>query len=335
MTASSSRTRRGGWFADRPIGVKLGAALVLLGGVGLAAGGVAVDRIDSLSSSQQELYDQNVHPIDTLNEVQRHLQGVRARLLQYPVADEATRTELRTQIDERFAEFQDTLASYAPLAQDDGAVARLGDAGSAFVTTATAELLPLADAGDLTGFGALYQAEVRGLGDGALDELQAESAAQAAAATEHVADDRAAADAAVWIVLVLLAVGIVVSGALAVVVVRRLVHTVRSVQQSVDALAQGDLTVTPVVSSQDELGRMASSLATAQGALREVLAGVAASASAVAASSEELSASSAQISASAEETSAQGGVVASAAEEVSRSVETVAAGAEQMGASIR
>ncbi|HEV7211591.1 MAG TPA: methyl-accepting chemotaxis protein [Blastococcus sp.] len=116
---------------------------------------------------------------------------------------------------------------------------------------------------------------------------------------------------------------------------RGVVRPLRAVVEVLGAMARGDLTGSTDVRSRDEVGQMAAALDTAQGSLREVLAGVVASADAVAASSEELSASSAQIAASAEETSAQSGVVASAAEEVSRNVQTVAAGAEQMGASIR
>ncbi|GAA3185037.1 hypothetical protein GCM10010531_44060 [Blastococcus jejuensis] len=131
------------------------------------------------------------------------------------------------------------------------------------------------------------------------------------------------------------ALAVVLAALLAVGVSRSVVRPLHRVQRSLDAVAEGDLTVAVGITSRDEIGQMASALTRAQEALREVLAGVVSSADAVAASSEELSASSAQISASAEETSAQSGVVSGAAEEVSRSVQTVAAGAEQMGASIR
>ena len=53
-------------------------------------------------------------------------------------------------------------------------------------------------------------------------------------------------------------------------------------------MAAGDLTVTTGVETDDELGRMAAALDSAQGALRGVLSSVVASADAVAASSEEL-----------------------------------------------
>jgi methyl-accepting chemotaxis protein len=112
-------------------------------------------------------------------------------------------------------------------------------------------------------------------------------------------------------------------------------RAVGSVQTSLQALAERDLTVVAEVRSMDEVGQMANALTAAQTNLREVIGVVVSSADAVAASSAELSATSTQIAASAEETSAQAGVVASATEQISANVQTVAAGAEEMDASIR
>jgi methyl-accepting chemotaxis protein len=112
-------------------------------------------------------------------------------------------------------------------------------------------------------------------------------------------------------------------------------RSVRAVRTSVDAMAAGDLTVAPAVTSRDEIGEMAAALASAQTALRSTLSGVAETAHTVATSAEKLATASAQVAAGSDQTSAQAGAVASAADEVSRNVQTVAAGAEQMGASIR
>ena len=109
----------------------------------------------------------------------------------------------------------------------------------------------------------------------------------------------------------------------------------RGVQKSLDALADGDLTVEVDVTSYDEVGRMSASLNTARESLRSTLAGVLETSQTVATAAEELSASSGEVAAGSDQTSAQAGVVAAAAEQVSRNVQAVAAGAEQMGASIR
>ena len=182
-------------------------------------------------------------------------------------------------------------------------------------------------------------AEVRaGLADlggamiGNLTEVDQEVASTMA---QVAADADARAATAVVILVVVVGLGIVLTGALGLVLANGMRRSVTEVKRAVDALAEGDLTVEPVVRSQDELGQMARALVTAQGALRALVAGVADSALHVASAAEELSAANTQVAAGSEETSVQAGVVAAAAEQVSRNVQAVAAGAEQMGASIR
>ncbi len=135
-------------------------------------------------------------------------------------------------------------------------------------------------------------------------------------------------------------VAAVVLGVVAAVVIgfflsRRITSNVAKVETSLEALAQGDLTVEVAVTSRDEIGDMADSLTRAQASLRATMADVITSAQTVAAASEELSAANAQVVAGSQETSTQAGVVASAADEVNRSVEAVSAGAEEMDASIK
>ncbi len=156
-----------------------------------------------------------------------------------------------------------------------------------------------------------------------------------AAAADATATADANAQRALVITLSMLAVGLVVGAALGVLLARSIRRPILEVKRAADAMATGDLTVTPVVHSSDEIGRMAESLATAQASLRDLVSGTVDSATVVAAASEELSAANNEVAAGSEETSAQVGVVAAAAEQVSRNVQTVAAGAEEMGASIR
>jgi methyl-accepting chemotaxis protein len=166
------------------------------------------------------------------------------------------------------------------------------------------------------------------------DLLEAETAAGAQAAADLNDEGTATADSAVLLIWVALAVGLALAVALAAWVVRGILRTVREVGRSLEALENGDLTVEPNVTSNDEVGAMALSLVAAQRALRNTVGEVSRTAQAVAGAAEELSASSSQVGANSEETSAQGGVVAAAAEQVSRNIQTVAAGAEEMGASI-
>jgi methyl-accepting chemotaxis protein len=335
MTVPARTTRSGGWFANRPIGAKIGAVVGLLAVVVLGTNALAVSRISDMREGQEQIYTENLQPLNALSAVQRATAAHRARVLEYAVSDPARRQELLGEMDEKQADVDDALAEYEPFVIDSDAMDKYQAAREQFLATNAAQLFPAADRGDFAAFSKIYQEVSSPLLTDIADGLEEEGIAQS---TEAAARNAKAADSAGTSITLLLSTAlaaVLAATVLTVLVVRRITRTVRSVQRSAEAMAAGDLTVATGVSSQDELGRMAAALESAQGALRDVLSSVVESADAVAASSEELSASSAQISASAQETSAQSGVVSSAAEEVSRNVQTVAAGAEQMGASIR
>jgi methyl-accepting chemotaxis protein len=156
---------------------------------------------------------------------------------------------------------------------------------------------------------------------------------------ERAQDAQAAADAlgerARLLLVAAIAAAAVAVLALALALARGVLRGVGAVERSLGALADGDLTVEATVTSRDEVGAMAATLASAQASLRRLVGEVDETAATVASAAVELSASSSQVAAASSETSAQADVVAAASEEVSRNVGTVSAGAEQMGASIR
>ena len=79
------------WFLDRPVAVKVGAALGLLAVVAIGLTGVAADKIGQLRDAEQVLYSDTVLPLTELSEIQRSFQGDRARVIQYGFADADTR----------------------------------------------------------------------------------------------------------------------------------------------------------------------------------------------------------------------------------------------------
>ncbi len=215
-----------------------------------------------------------------------------------------------------WATFTDTYAEYRPLIDGEFMEAALADDGVAW--SQARKTSGLAETG-----AALIEA---------LTQVGDEVVAAADAAN---ADAEAAARSMVVATIVILVCTVVLGAALGVVIARSVRQSILRVKRAADAMATGDLTVQIDVSATDEVGQMAQSLTTAQGALRELVASVADSSSLVASAAEELSAANTQVAAGAEETSAQAGVVAAAAGQVNRNVQSVAAGAEQMGASIR
>ncbi|MGY1770175.1 methyl-accepting chemotaxis protein [Blastococcus sp. SYSU D00813] len=326
--------RRTRWFADRPVAVKIGAAIAALALVAVAMTVLAVSRIHTLESAAGDIND-NVGTLSDLSDIQRSWQGDRSRYNSLALVPAETQAEIRGDLAERRETLLAQLDAYAAVTVNREAFEEFRGYLDDYYTVADTQLVAAAAAGDVALAGQVVTGPLQAASDVIMDAyagMQERRVGAGQEATDHASDIAGSAVTTLW---AFLAAGVLLAAGLAVYVVRQIVRTVRSVQGSVEALARGDLTVAPEVTSQDELGRMAQALGAAQDSLRGVLSGVAGAADAVAASSEELSASSAQISASAEETSAQSGVVSSAAEEVSRNVQTVAAGAEQMGASIR
>jgi methyl-accepting chemotaxis protein len=335
MNTAALSSRRFGWFTDRPIAVKIGAVVALLAAVVLGTNALAVLRISDMRANQEAIYSENLQPLNALSEIQRAHAAYRARTLEYAVSAPARRLELIGEMDKKSTDLQAGYQAYEPFIVDAAAMDEFLATRTKFLDAVKTQLFPAADRGDLPGFARVQTDQLQPLLQTIADDLEAEGVAQSEQAAARNAQAAHAASSAIKTLVVTAALSIVIGVALTGAVVRRFTATVRSVQQSLAAMAGGDLTCTPVVRDADEVGRMAGSLMDAQDSLRSVLGAVAGAADAVAASSEELSASSAQISASAEETSVQSGVVSAAAEEVSRNVATVAAGAEQMGASIR
>jgi methyl-accepting chemotaxis protein len=325
----------GRWIADRPVGVRIGAVVALLGLVVVSTNTLAVSRIDDMRTGQEAIYTENLQPLNALSAVQRATAAHRARVLEYAVSDETRRVELLGEMDEKQADVDSALAEYEPFVINSEAMDKYLGAREAFLASNAGELFPAADRGDFPAFSTIYREVSSPILTDIADALEEEGIAQSEEAAARNAEAADEAGSAITMLVVTALTAVVLSILCTFLVVRRITRTVRSVQRAAEAMAAGDLTVSSGVTSKDELGQMAAALDSAQQSLREVLSSVVGSADAVAASSEELSASSSQISASAGETSAQSGVVASAAEEVSRNVQTVAAGAEQMGASIR
>jgi methyl-accepting chemotaxis protein len=195
-------------------------------------------------------------------------------------------------------------------------------------------LVPLALANDSQSFAQIKAEQAMPLMEEYVDALEQSEAALIA----YGKDLSASASASQTRAIVSMIVGLSIAFALIIAWGLAISSTVRSslgkVQYSLEAMAGGDLTVAADVEGENEVGRMAAALASAQAALRATLSKVGEVSQAIAGTSEQMASAQTQVASGSEETSAQASVVASAASDVSRNVQAVAAGAEQMGASI-
>ncbi|MDQ0424665.1 methyl-accepting chemotaxis protein [Cellulomonas iranensis] len=324
-----------GWWADRSVLTKIAASVGLMGVAAVTVAGVAVAALLSLRAEIGALHEESVKPLSQLTEIQRAYQGDRARVIQYGIADAATRADLADELVERRADLDAQVAAYRPFAVDPADVDAMEQAFDAYYAAAHDSLFPLADDGDGPGFAAYFQDTVRPLTTAVMDAIQTETVAQEEKAARSSVDAQALVLRSEVVVVAVLAVGLAAAGAVAVVVSRSLRRRLDAAVTALTAASEGDLTVTVAADGGDEVGRLTAALEVMQTRMRATLAGVAESAGTVAAAAEELAAASGQVASGSEETSVQAGVVAAAAEQVSRNVQAVAAGAEQMGASIR
>ncbi|GAB79480.1 HAMP domain-containing protein, partial [Austwickia chelonae] len=99
---------------------------------------------------------------------------------------------------------------------------------------------------------------------------------------------------------------------------RLVLRSVASLQRTLQAMGDGDLTVEPEILSGDEIGRMAQAGERTRRSMQGIVSQVADASQAVAAASEELSAVSSQVGSSAEHSSSQLAIVTNSAEDVSR-----------------
>ena len=336
-TTPTRRPQRASWFWDRSVGTKITVAMLVLVGVfGLVggAGGVALWRAGQHLEEMSGLTGELQTAMAELRTAQ-----ARSHLLvrqQAGATDEVTRLQLAESQAWNDRDVERQIAAVADFPQSETQQwADFQDRWAAWLGYRDVTLAPLAEAGDVDGLeqaiGASVAADPMWAGRAlALAQGQIDSQVDAI-----LAQSRAEVDRTIVVLAIAFVLGSLAAGSLAVAVARRTSRAIQAVHRSLDAMAQGDLTVAADVPGHDETGRMAASLSTAQASLRETLGGVVETARTVAAAAQDLASSNAQVAASSQETSAQAGVVAAAAEEVNRNVHGVAAGAEQMGASIR
>ncbi|MFI5892031.1 methyl-accepting chemotaxis protein [Actinoplanes sp. NPDC051513] len=191
-----------------------------------------------------------------------------------------------------------------------------------FTKLSAAELSKIADE-----YNAIYGALVT-------DEGNLQARAQSLS-DESIAKGEKAGRTATWTVSGLLALGVLLSLLIGFRVAGRVRTAVRGVSHVAEGLAEGDLTRTSGVDTNDEVGRMAAAMDRGLSRLREDLVQLAGNAGTLNSAAGQLTAVSGQVDAAATEASAQAGSVAAAADEVSNNLQVVSAGSEEMGSAIR
>ena len=334
---STTTKRRASWFWDRPVALKIAVSLLVLGGTFALVGGVGAVALYRAGQNLEEMSGLTGDLQSAMSELRTA--QTRSHLLVHRAAeapDDAVRTQLLVSSDWNDRDVAAQIAAIEAYPQSDTRQwADFVTRWDAWVAYRDATVLPLVAEGDVDGLALALAADAAADPDWAGRALALAQGQVDAQVDQILADSRAEVDRTIVALLAAFVVGAALSGLLAVLVIRRITRAVRSVQVSLEAMAEGDLTVPAEVPWHDETGRMADALAQAQGSLRSTLEGVVTAAGSVESTAASLTASNGDVVAGSQATSAQAGVAAAAAEQVSRNVQAVAAGAEQMGASIR
>ena len=342
ISAAVDRSPRSGpsgwrWFQDRRLGTKLFTVVLVFVGVFtlvFGLGAISMVRVISQTDQAAGISNNVLTPLQNARVAQLSGQLDVRRLAMAP--NDAQRNAWLASMASTDARMQQAITAVdthltAPVASWD----TFKSLQTQWRTQRDTILIPLARTGNTAAVDAAIaaapalSAEAR---SGLITTAAGVVQSRINAATTAVSADTARN---LWLLLIAFALGVILAGILARLVIRETTRAVGGVKRSLDAMAAGDLTVGAEERSADEVGAAAHSLAVAQGSLRAMLANVAGTAETLRSSSQELAASNVTIAEVSEESSAQARSVAVASEEVSATVRSVAEGAEELSVSIR
>ncbi|MEV4278608.1 methyl-accepting chemotaxis protein [Actinoplanes xinjiangensis] len=325
-------------FADLSVNVKIIAAVVAAALVALTVGLLGLSALAGASDSAQLIYTSNVASIKAVGQVKAVVLQARVDTANQALSvDDASTKKFTDAYVADLEAFTTAMAAYRASnpATDAALIDRLQADWDAYTDIATNKLIPAGNRNALAEWAQIRGTEVLPILTRIFDDLATMDGLETADAAKNAEAAKAGYESNRTLSIVTLVVGLIVALAIGLIVARRIVQSLAKVTYVCDGLAEGDLTRSTGLDSDDEPGRMARSLDGALTRLRQTITTIEGSAASLAGASEQMSGTAANIAASAEQTSAQAMAVSAAAEEVSRSVETVSAGSEEMGASIR
>lgn len=327
------------FFADRSIRTKLLGLVAVATATTFVLGGIALQSLNNLRTTSHQMVATQTELNTSLATLKDGVWNMRNRvsMLGTYVGGDVSKPvqavrEANVGLNAAVTDFAETFT--AATGREPANFAEFTGALKEYQGIFETAMVPASEAGNRRGYVAADE-EVTPIGGAMVKNLTAVNDETSAYLGELAADADATAQRGIVAIAVTAVVGMVLAVALGLVIIRLVRRPITQVQRSLEAMAQGDLTVGADVRSADELGRMAWALEQAQVRLREMVTSLVSTSDTVAGATEELSASSSQIATTSEDTSAKAGMVAGAANQVSQNVQTVAAGAEQMGASIR
>ena len=339
VQVTAKRNRVAGRVADLPVSAKIYVSVLIVAVAALCIGVFGISRTNTLNQSVKEIKSRNVDALVELTVMQGASSDMFQNMFLYAQVP-SLRTTFRNGVKTADANYLAALAAYRKIA------------GTAATRTAAAEKLQrtytyfanlrnvlvfreapapgftLPASNQIPTVWNQTQADLKAATLALQSVEKSDAAAMATAAEKSYSDARNQ-------LIISMAVALLLALALAGSVCRLILRQLRTVAESLAAVAAGDLSVAAPVQARDELGKMAVAVNEAREGLRDMVSKLTASSRALGLSADRLTNTTQRIAVSAQEAATQADTVAVAAGTVSANVSTVAAGSDEMGASIR
>jgi methyl-accepting chemotaxis protein len=339
VDGTTKRLRLGGLIKFKTVRAKLLSAFAVVTVLTLVLGLVGLQQLGKVFGEVKTAHNTTQEATNHVVDLTESTLMVRVGALKLAITpDQATRSATEADIAKFDKAVDDNVAGLKELNLSAAADAQTANFVKSWVIYKAARdqyLIPVANSGNLllAQSNALYKvgplyADVQTALGKLHDAVQTQSNTSYSSAQSTDSSAKTMA-----IVILVVAAGIAI--ALGFVISKSISKPLGESVESLDALANKDLTRDLEVHTSDETARMASAFNTAAENLRGALGHIAQNSETLAAASQELMAVSTQMGSNAEETSAQSGAVSAAGEQVSRNVETVATAVEEMSASIQ
>ncbi|WP_433065375.1 methyl-accepting chemotaxis protein [Dactylosporangium sp. CS-033363] len=318
-----------GWLANRRMRTKMLVGLVAMALTAIVTGGLALARMSSMDKTVEQIKTEYVRSLSLISDIRGDLAMIAHNAARMGNAG-GNLTEIAS-AQQDTATASDALNAALAKLQQQPMTSEAEQTASTFsdlwkqFTTAMGDIAagraPTID----------FNVVVPGM-EAAMAKL---AGLQSTAVDAAVSGAHGQLDTARLQVLIALIVGLVIATALALAVAASITRRLRPVVAAMDAMAEGDLSVSAEVGGSDEIGAMAHAVERATAGVRETVGALARSADLVARSSGQLDAVTASVAGSAMSVFERARTADATAGQVSGNVQTVAAASEEMSASIR
>ena len=323
----------------RSVNARIFAGFAVAIAVALLVGVAGIWRMHQISTNLEAISEHSLQPINEVADIRSSVDQIEMNIRAHAATDvffekQNFVSDTQGALDQA-ATHVESFRATQPSATELEQVAALESDLAALTPIVFDQLMPLSDANKLEAFQATFKEKAAPLFADAQEAADSLMAAENAAAAQELSHAQSAYTQAVVGLVAILLLGIAVATLLGLMISRSIVVPLRDSVETLERVAEGDLTASVQVVGTDEMAMMGTALNATVARTAEALASIAGGASTLASSSQTLAMTSAAMGAAAEQTSDVAGNVSAAATQVSGNVGHAVLGAQGLGSSIQ